>query len=53
MNKQNPKETNKDKKTPPQGSVLTKVDFLNVLKKANRPVLPKAFPVMGKRKMTA
>jgi hypothetical protein len=40
-------------KTPPQESVFTKEDFLKALKKATRPVAPKASPVKGKRKTSA
>jgi len=34
-------------------AVLTKDDFLKALKKATRPVSPKASPVKGKRKTSA
>jgi hypothetical protein len=45
------KHTQNEQKTPPKEEcVLTKEDFLKALKKATRPVSPKASPVKGKKK---
>lgn len=50
--KQNTKPKPKPK-TPPNESVLTKEDFLKALKKATRPLKPKASHGKGKSKTSA
>lgn len=44
------KQTQPKKKTPSEKSVLTKEDFLKALKKATRPIQPKASHGKGKSK---
>lgn len=39
-----------EQKTPSEKSVFTKDDFLKALKKATRPIKPKASPSKGKKK---
>lgn len=46
-----PKTKKKQQKTPPKERVLTREEFLNVLKKVTRPIIPskpKASPSKGK-----